>query len=393
MSMEAFDSWMNSVSTAGWCLYVKRLSANDTLANDSHQAGPYIPKGVFFTIFPELKTSAARNPDARLKCVVVSHSQPEREVRAVWYNQKTRDECRTTNWGGSASPLLDPDSTGSVCVFAFNCIEGKNSEYCSVWLCNLMEEDYLIDRVGPVDPGKPLLILNGHNVDAAPESVKLADCSLSEEQMPALWRNAFPSASEIVNRTLQLRPLVGRTPDDRLLMRRECEYQMFRSVEHMLVMPVIKQGFNSIDEFIEFSNSVNNRRKSRSGRSLELQVRGIFDEEKVSYAHGEVSEGNKRPDFLFPSVDAYKSNSKPLHMLAAKTTCKDRWRQILNEADLIPEKNLITLQEGLSENQFAEMKRYGVKLVVPSGLHKSYPKSIRPELLDFKSFISLVRNR
>jgi hypothetical protein len=56
-------------------------------------------------------------------------------------------------------------------------------------------------------------------------------------------------------------------------------------------------------------------------------------------------------------------------MLAAKTTCKDRWRQILNEADRIPAKHLLTLQEGVSEGQFREMNDAGVRLVVPRALH------------------------
>ncbi len=79
-------------------------------------------------------------------------------------------------------------------------------------------------------------------------------------------------------------------------------------------------------------------------------------------------------------------------MLAAKTTCKDRWRQILNEADRIKVKHLLTLQEGLSVNQFKEMASAGVKLVVPSRLHRTYPKQIRPDLLSLGEFIRKVRS-
>ena len=57
-------------------------------------------------------------------------------------------------------------------------------------------------------------------------------------------------------------------------------------------------------------------------------------------------------------------------MLAAKTTCKDRWRQILNEAARIDVKHLLTVQEGVSSPQFREMKEEGVRLVVPKTLHK-----------------------
>lgn len=58
-------------------------------------------------------------------------------------------------------------------------------------------------------------------------------------------------------------------------------------------------------------------------------------------------------------------------MLAVKTTCKDRWRQVLNEADKINNIHLFTLQEGVSLTQFREMQSAGVKLVVPLPLHKN----------------------
>ncbi|MCE3543732.1 restriction endonuclease, partial [Escherichia coli] len=80
-----------------------------------------------------------------------------------------------------------------------------------------------------------------------------------------------------------------------------------------------------------------------------------------------------------------------LRMLAVKTTCKDRWRQILNEADRIPAKHLLTLQEGVSETQFREMNHAGVQLVVPAGLTDKFPKAVQPHLQSLESFIGDVR--
>jgi hypothetical protein len=139
---------------------------------------------------------------------------------------------------------------------------------------------------------------------------------------------------------------------------------------------------------------VTNRRKSRSGASLELQCRRIFDEEELGYSHGAVSEGAKRPDFLFPSVDAYRDSGFPserLRMLAVKTTCKDRWRQILNETDRIPHKHLLTLQEGVSLKQWHEMQTEGVTLVVPAGLHSTYHHGVRPNLVTLEEFIRTTK--
>lgn len=40
--------WLDKASGDGWVWYAKRLSANDSGATDSHQAGIYIPKHVAF---------------------------------------------------------------------------------------------------------------------------------------------------------------------------------------------------------------------------------------------------------------------------------------------------------------------------------------------------------
>ena len=79
-------------------------------------------------------------------------------------------------------------------------------------------------------------------------------------------------------------------------------------------------------------------------------------------------------------------------MLAVKTTCRDRWRQILNEADRIPTKHLLTVQEGVSETQFREMRESGVQLVVPRRLWSHYPAAVRAELLSLDTFVAEVGN-
>lgn len=129
-----------------------------------------------------------------------------------------------------------------------------------------------------------------------------------------------------------------------------------------------------------------------------MHIREIFLEEDLvegqDFAWHPESEPDIQPDFLFPNAEAYKNLDFPnsqLRMLAVKTTAKDRWRQILNEADRIETKHLLTLQEGVSENQFREMSDAGVKLVVPGPLHDKYPQSVRPYLQGLESFLADVR--
>lgn len=114
----------------------------------------------------------------------------------------------------------------------------------------------------------------------------------------------------------------------------------------------------------------------------------------MQFSHQPVSETGKKPDFLFPSQAAYQMKDFPaaqLRMLAVKTTRKDRWRQILNEADRIPTKHLLTLQEGVSENQFREMTEAGVRLVIPKKIIDTFPSTVRGHLQTLESFIGDIR--
>jgi len=109
-----------------------------------------------------------------------------------------------------------------------------------------------------------------------------------------------------------------------------------------------------------------------------------------------VTEGNKKPDFIFPSIEAYhdrRFDPSKLTFLAAKTTCKDRWRQILNEADRVKTKYLFTLQQGISSNQLKEMYNYGVRLVVPAPYLKSFPLEYRKEISSLGEFIGAVKSK
>jgi hypothetical protein len=396
---------MDETTRSDCVWYIKRLSGNDTLANGTHQAGPYIPKDFLFTLFPSLNQPEAENPDVWFELIIDSHTD-RRRVRAVWYNNRlrggTRNETRITQLGG-ATLLLDPESTGALTVFAFFLDENHEAESCHVWVCRMeTEEDLVEERVGPVEPGKwtvwePGVYQKGI-LTGSEDAGCNGSCWLSPEQIPEAWLRVFPSGEEIIRKTLELRPLPAMMPDRRLLRRRDCEYELFKSVEEAIELPNISNGFSSIDEFIARAQTILQRRKSRAGRSLELHLKEIFVEEGLQenrdFSHGAESEPGKKPDFIFPSYTVYRNTSYPdnnLRMLAVKTTCKDRWRQILNEADRISIKHLFTLQEGVSENQFHEMTNSNVRLVVPEPLVGKYPATVQPHLQTLESFIGDIR--
>lgn len=407
MALGDLSDWLDDHTGPNFIWYVKRLSGNDTLANGSHQAGPYIPKSFLFQLFPAINTRDEKNPRVVFDLYIDSHSDHKR-VTAIYYNnrffenkaKRGRDETRVTGFEGKASALLDPDSTGSLTVFAFRLDESGAAIDCHVWVCDRStEEEVVEDRIGPVEPGKYLIwppASPGLPLQPAPKV--RTSCWLELDEMPPSWLVKFPSGLEIIRKAVDLRPDSTLTPDKRLMRRRECEYQIFQSVEQAIELPKISAGFTTVEDFIARAQTVLQRRKARSGRSLELHTREIFIEERLvegtHFSHQPESDPGKKPDFLFPSEAAYKNSAFPddqLRMLAVKTTCKDRWRQILNEAQRVPRKHLFTLQEGVSISQFREMTEAGVQLVVPQGLKDSFPDEVQPHLQSLESFIGDVR--
>ena len=77
--------------------------------------------------------------------------------------------------------------------------------------------------------------------------------------------------------------------------------------------------------------------------------------------------------------------------MGVKTTCKDRWRQVVREGKRVPTKHLLTLQQGISSAQIQEMFEADVRLVVPASLHSKYPKEARSSLLTLDEFIADVQ--
>ncbi|MDE2089998.1 MAG: restriction endonuclease, partial [Gammaproteobacteria bacterium] len=134
-------------------------------------------------------------------------------------------------------------------------------------------------------------------------------------------------------------------PDAALMIWMEREEILFRTLEKHLLGDQLWKGFaEDVDGFIRFSLSVQNRRKSRVGHALENHLEVIFTRNNIRYERGALTEGRSKPDFLFPGAKWYADMSfdaSLLTMLGVKTTCKDRWRQVLVEARRIKRKHLL----------------------------------------------------
>lgn len=214
------------------------------------------------------------------------------------------------------------------------------------------------------------------------------------EEMLELWHHSFPTTKEFGKFARSKVVMDGRdNPDDVLMAWFDMEESLFKALEKTLIDEKLREGFESADDFIKYSLSIQNRRKSRAGLSLENHIEDIFIARGIKYTRTPVTENKSKPDFIFPGIDEYRDVTFPeekLLMLGSKSTCKDRWRQVLAEADRISHKHLLTLEPAISENQTEEMISHNLQLVVPRAIHSTYKRKQQDWLMDVNGFVTLV---
>lgn len=158
----------------------------------------------------------------------------------------------------------------------------------------------------------------------------------------------------------------------------------------------VKNGKADVDGFIHFSKSIHNQPRSRAGAGLEYHIEALLLAHNLRYSMDPRTEDNKRPDFIFPGEAEYHSpayDATLLTMLGAKRTCKDRWRQVLDEADRIPHKHLLTLEPAISMGQINQMQSANLQLVIPRPLFESYRPAQQNRLMDVAGFLELVKGK
>lgn len=212
----------------------------------------------------------------------------------------------------------------------------------------------------------------------------------------------FPATAEFsayARRTLadNVDPL--KAPDEAVMAFMEREELLFRTLErHLLterLLALQRQGIDP-DAFMQLAMSFMQRRRSRAGSALENHLEHVFMVHGVRYERWGITERKLRPDFLFPDAAAYHSKDWPVHrlaMLAVKTTCRDRWRQILNEAARIRTKHLFTLEPGISASQTAEMEAESVQLVVPAALVSTFAPEQRTTLWTLAGLLEWLQHQ
>lgn len=331
----------------------------------------------------------------------------------TWYdsrkNHPKRSEFRLYFQETEVSRLAAPNDLFIMAIKndgkAFIIIARQNStaEHQLAWLFNLPEhsgKSFAVQEESDNDSIKTG-IFSQHLLEQLGIVLPSTEESCLEEML-CKFNGKFPSTLEF---SAFAREKVGdfnaydNRADDVLSTWMQKEESLFRTLERHLVGKRIDEGFSGdtrVDTFISFSLSVQNRRKSRAGNALENHLSFLFERLNIKFSRTPQTEGHSKPDFLFPGIEEYQNPLFParsLTMLGVKTTCKDRWRQILAEADRIEEKHLFTLQSGISQNQTDEMGAHKVQLVIPRQIHSSFSVGQQCQLMTLDDFVGLVRER
>ena len=231
--------------------------------------------------------------------------------------------------------------------------------------------------------------------------IELEDVKEDASLMTALVQNfgkKFPTTavfSEYARLTLPgIDPL--NHPDEALLEWYRQETRLFKLMEKLvirdngelqeLIKKAVDTGDLDVEPLISIAKSILNTRKSRAGLSFQNHIGYILKVHKIKYVAQAHTEGNETPDFLFPDSESYANplyDRKLLRMLAAKTSLKDRWRQVLKEADKIEFKHLITMDTMMTEPQVNEIQDSRICLIVPSPLQTVYKNVSFATFADF----------
>lgn len=386
--MDNYAELAINAANKGKLTFCKFLSANDTGLTGGHQSGIYISKPAV----PILFNKPCEKGSNQTRWVKIKWQDGTvTDTRFIYYGQGTRNEYRITNFGRGFE-FLKHEYTGALFVF----VKMDEEDY-EGYILNTDDEINQFLEAFNMSPTETNNLINVHNknLDDVEKQEVYNFISMLDVDFPSSLVMST-KAREIENLVYNHLEYIISNPDQKLLNWADMEFRLFRALEHARYGDMIRKGFEDVESFISVANQVLNRRKSRAGKSLENHLAAIFDGNKIQYTAQAVTEGNKKPDFIFPSQEAYHNfefSTDHLVSLAAKTTCKDRWRQVLNEADRLRDKNkfLCTLQQGVSVAQMDEMNAEKVILVVPKAYIKTYPKDKQDSIWTVKKFVDYVK--
>ncbi len=370
---------------------LKFISPNDVGLTGGHQCGFYMPKSAWqmFTPYPPIRGENKKH-------FVNIEWQDDVTTGSVitWYGAAKR-EYRVTRFGRDF-PYLAHDMVGNLLVLIRKTeIEENVSTDFLAYILDLEDDIEEIQAALGVQVTEPWGVYQFGVEHTETED----ECIDRQFRKFAETLTDFPDGivfSSETRRVLKhcIRNFDRTSPDEALIRNFEAEYKLFKLAERQICQRSIIRVFRDVDDFLNTASSILNRRKSRAGRSLENHVEQALIYAGVSHKMRPKIDG--KPDVVIPSEAAYRDPNYPLDKLfivGVKTTCRDRWRQVLNEGKRVREKHILTIQPGISTSQLNEMHEAKVTLIVPQRLHNKYPEQRNITLLTVEEFVKRVQRQ
>jgi hypothetical protein len=363
---------------------LKFISSNDAGVTGAHQYGFYLPKAAWpmYSPYPPEK-----GENKQTEVEVIWQDDRVTHSRVKWYGAKTRSEYRLTRFGKDF-PYFNPDAVGDLLV-----IVPENHERFFGFVLDLDED---------VEEIQAALGLQGFDewsiyLQGAPQAETEDECLDRNFREFVAPLTDFPTGeafSAAARKFVEecLKNFKKFSIDKALLTWMETEWQLYQMAERGLCQAEIVRPFKDVDDFLKTAASLMNRRKTRAGRSFENHVDFVLNEAKIPHKMRPAIDG--KPDIVIPSEEAYFDKTFPrerVMIVGLKRTCKDRWRQVLNEGKLVPKKHILTMQPSISKNQLQEMHEAGLSLIVPQPLIADYPTDHDLHILNVGNFLDEAR--
>ncbi len=415
ISLDEIQDWISRSSA----LFIKKLSRNDrSWADDprKHQWGFYIPQQIRQSgFFPQLENLNLKKPHIfSTQFMTFWPATGEFKNSALRHFSNKGSEMHLTRVPKDEFTQLTPASLiigGKLKVphcdahFWFIVVDSSSESAELLETTFDLKADFHFGIFDPASLQRP--------TDEIEELIKEIDGHLRAGTLAQYIRtvHALPKPEVFASQAQQsyldrerlskLDPYEIERPGDAIMeISRDIEFKLYKSAElrHRAAEVVsivasggsdivsgIIRGFPQLDATFL---SASQHRKSRAGRSFEQHIARLLRDGGIAFEE-QVVTGGRRPDFILPSLRAMRNKqlAEGTLVLSAKTTLRERWKQIVLEkfsCDLF----LATVDDRVSSEAIDDMKRQHIGLVVPESLKNSKESSYsdKPNVITFREF-------
>lgn len=153
---------------------------------------------------------------------------------------------------------------------------------------------------------------------------------------------------------------------------RQYLYAQEKSGQMVIDNKIAEEGAVYFADMDKLLMSIFQSRKSRAGKAFEYIIKELFT--RLSYPFSEqVDIDGAKPDFVMPSEVYF--NEKPLDSIifTAKRTLRERWRQVVTEANKGYGYYLATIDKNITQSQIHQAESHKIYIVVPRSLKEDNP--------------------